>query len=476
MAERNRAHVFVERPALAQPFTPPLRPITPKQWPAPEQRKQHGLNLSASIQAAATAGHNRRPASSGYLGANSGVYVTFQSFPGVELVLERLDPRQGNVHPELRVVSETRHLGEVVEHATVFVPEGKMAYFNRRIQQYIESSSDSEVRHRKLLDRIHEVNLASLEALWTDHAADFPGPNEVVWWEAWLQRQGGAELARFRRFAEDGGMEVARRSLSFRDRVVVQIRGSRELLARSLDKFDGIAELRQPSILMQPIAGQSAFEQREWVDELLDRVKVAEEGAPAVCIIDTGVDRGNPLLSASLAQVDCHACDSAWNVEDHDGHGTEMGGLALYGDVGAALNATEETRLKHRLESVKLMPPNSENDPDLFGALTATCVSRAAIQAPNRPRVFCMAVTATPRQEDSSDMKAGQPSSWSAAVDALAARSDVAISDADVALLDHENQKARRLFIIAAGNVTIWTPMSAYLNRNDLGPVHSISS
>ena len=477
MAERIRPHVIVERPAFAQSFTPPPRRITSKQGPAPEQRGQHGRNLRASIQSAQADGHDRRARPADYLGANVGTYVTFHSFPGVELVLESLDPRQGNVHPELRAVSEIVHSGEeVVEQATVFVPEGKMAYFLRRINQYIQSSSDDTVRHHRLIDPIQEISLTLLEALWTDDAADFPGPNELVWWEVWLRRQDGEELAEFRRFAEEGGMEIARRSLAFRDRAVVQIRGSREKLANSLDKFDGIAELRQPSVLAQSIAGQSAVEQREWVDELLERMRVAEVGAPAVCIVDTGVDRGNPLLLASLSQSDCHACDAAWSIEDHSGHGTEMGGIALYGDVGAALVSPEEVRLLHRLESVKLLPDRSENDPDLYGALTATCASRVEIQAPNRPRIFCMAVTAAPPQaapgqEDGRDLNPGQPSSWSAAVDALAAGAGVALSEADEVFLDEANPAERRLFVIAAGNVTYPASTSDYLDRNDLEPI-----
>ena len=471
MADRNRPHVFVEQPARAQPFTPPPRKITPKQQPAPDQRGQHGSSLRASINAATSAGRTRRARSSGYLGANDGVYVTFRSFPGSEMALESLDPRNGNVHPELRVVSQTGQKEEAVEHATVFVPEGMMAYFTRRIDQYIESSGDSTVRHSKLLDQVHEIGLAVLRALWTDGAADFPGPNEVVWWEVWLQRQDGAELASFRRFAAESGLEVARRSLAFRDRTVIQIRGSREQLASSLDRIDSVAELRRPSLLMQSIADNSASEQREWVDHLLERLEVAELDAPAVCILDTGVDRGNPLLLESLSRSDCHACDSQWNATDHNGHGTEMGGLALFGNLETALHATEDIRLAHRLESVKIVPPHSQNAPDLYGALTATCVARVEIQAANRRRLFCMAVTAAPRRQDDTERAEGQPSSWSAAIDALAAGSGVEISKTDVAFLDVASQAARRLFVIAAGNVALSTPTGDFLDRNDLETV-----
>jgi hypothetical protein len=52
-----------------------------------------------------------------------------------------------------------------------------------------------------------------------------------------------------------------------------------------------------------------------------------------------GVTRGHPLLEASLDADDCHSCDPAWGTHDHDGHGTEMAGLALYGDLTPVLAA-----------------------------------------------------------------------------------------------------------------------------------------
>ena len=472
MAERIRPHIFVEGPAIVQPFRPPPRRITPRRSYSRPNRGLHGQYLRESAQAAQAEGEARTLAAGAYLGSTEGSYVTFRSVPDIELVLESLDPRQGNVHPELRVVTQVQDAQQAVsELATVFVPQGKMAYFQRRISEYIASANDQSVQHRKLLDRIQAISLASLEALWTDGASSFPGPGEIVWWEVWLVRENDSGIESFRGFVEAAGMEIARRSLSFRDRAVVNVRGSREQWASALDKFDGIAELRQPSILMQSIAAHSAVDQRDWVDNLLGRLQVADVDAPAVCIIDTGVDRGNPLLTESLLPSDCHAGDAAWSADDRNGHGTEMGGLALYGDLGEALNAMSAVQLRHRLESVKLLDQGAENDPDLYGALTATSVSRVEIQAPGRARIFCMAVTSSSNRDDIDDRKHGQPTSWSAAVDALAAGSGVAIADSDIVLLDDVGEKAARLFVIAAGNIELPLSASGYPDRNDLEPI-----
>ncbi|PRP90283.1 hypothetical protein ENSA5_65780 [Enhygromyxa salina] len=97
---------------------------------------------------------------------------------------------------------------------------------------------------------------------------------------------------------------------------------------------------------------------------------------PAVCILDTGVNLGHPLIEGSLTPDDCYALDPTWGTHDHDGHGTEMAGLTLYGDLAPQLEDTGPVVLRHRLESVKILPPRGANDPDLYGAVTAEAASR----------------------------------------------------------------------------------------------------
>lgn len=52
------------------------------------------------------------------------------------------------------------------------------------------------------------------------------------------------------------------------------------------------------------------------------------------------------------------------------GHGTAMAGVALYADLLDPLQTSEQVKLLHRLESVKILPTNGENDPELYGAIT----------------------------------------------------------------------------------------------------------
>ncbi|GAA3552131.1 hypothetical protein GCM10022222_39670 [Amycolatopsis ultiminotia] len=120
----------------------------------------------------------------------------------MQLALEKLDPRQGTLHPELRAVQEV-DLGDgvTVERATVFVPQGKLTHFLDRITQYVETADAAKPRNRDLVDRVRAARTASIAALWTDPPAEFPAPGQLFWWEAWLRRRDGNEVSRFRAFA-----------------------------------------------------------------------------------------------------------------------------------------------------------------------------------------------------------------------------------------------------------------------------------
>ena len=122
--------------------------------------------------------------------------------------------------------------------------------------------------------------------------------------------------------------------------------------------------------------------------------------------------------------------------------------------------------LRHRLESVKILPPVGANDPDLYGAVTALATTLPEIQAPFRRRVFSMAVTASP------DGQQGQPTSWSAAVDALAAGRSFDAATGGLVYLDQAEHNAHRLFVVAAGNIDEAKLNPDHLSLCDTEAVH----
>lgn len=472
MAERNRPHLIVEADVAAEPYRRPPQRIEPKEGAGPHDRKAHAQALRTALKGAeAQAMDRRQPQAVEIAGTIPGFYVTFESFPDIELALESLDPRRGEVHPELRNVTKAVVNGESIEFATVFVPDGKLGYFLKRIQQYEETAEADKTRNKNLLDRVKSVGLASLPQLWTDPPDEFPTAEEPTWWEVWLRRRDGEEAARFRAFVgQREGMEVGPRTLGFADRLVILVRATPEQLATSLDVLDDLAELRKPRRSAGFIALEPAADQADWVDDVAGRMTSAAPNAPAVCVVDTGVDRGHALLAPSLEVADCHACDPTWGTDDHHGHGTEMAGLALFGDLGEAITSIGPLPLRHRLESVKLLPPVGQNPVELWGAITATAASRVEIQEPNRRRVFSVAVTSDGVQADGTrQIVTGQPSSWSAAVDALSAGLTIATNDEGMVYLDDDDTASARLIVVAAGNVDLFE--DDYLARCDLEPI-----
>jgi Subtilase family len=473
MADRNRPHILVSGRARLELYRRPPRRIEGEGHQHPQDRAAHVARLLQEIEAAsASIAAGRQVPVTQIEGVTAGAYLVFESFPGIELALESLDPRGSGQHPELVSVQRKSVNGQDVEMAVVRVPDGAFGYFLKRLNKYAETLDRDSPSNQKLVDRIASIGLASLHAIWTDASELFPADDETVWWEIWLRRRDGNELDRLRSYARLSDIQIASKSLVFSDRLVTLALATPRQLSTALDLLDDLAELRKPRAGAELIAESTAVEQAEWVNELQARVVPAPLPCPAVCLVDTGVHQAHPLLSQSLDVRDCQTCDPAWQTSDHAGHGTEMAGVALYGDLGEVLALTGSVELDHGLESVKLLPPLPlENPRPLWGAITATAASLAEIAAPDRPRVFCMPVTAKDEAPPDAHrpQRLGQPTSWSASVDALAAGLGVHVTDGGTVFLDTPGVASQRLFILAAGNVE--TFQDAYIQRCDLEPI-----
>ena len=392
--------------------------------------------------------------------------VTFESWPGFELELKSLDPLRGAT-PELLAVHDRGVDEDRVQFATVYVPGGGLGYFLQRLDQYAtQDTRTGKPKNANMVERVAAVRLATIREIWTDDREAFPEPHVVTWWEVWLRRSDGNEIQRFEEFALAAEIVVGARRLVFDNRVIVLVRATATQLASALNVIDDFAELRAAHVNSEFFVGLAPEEQADWINDLVDRTDPPPDEAPAACILDTGVNRGHHLLEHSLAEDDLHTCDPNWGAADHDGHGTQMAGVTLYGDLRAALEDGHRVRLRHRLESVKIRPPANDTDPTLYGAVTAEGVSRAEIQEPHRSRNFAMAVTTTP------DRTPGTPTSWSAAVDALAAGRAFDSANGELKYIDEASVESHRLFIVSAGNVRDLTDTTlTYLDRCDTLPV-----
>lgn len=381
-----------------------------------------------------------------------GIVIEFESFQDIPLAFESLARERSGI--ELRNVRESNS----TTYATVFVPDGKLAHFEKLIEEYAQRRTNRRgqpIDHQKLIDTIRSIRAATLLSMWTDSE---PFPTSVdtrIWWDVWLpvRRDRTAVLSEFMRKAEEAGVRVAKGELHFPERTVLLALASPMELQQDVSLLNAIAELRRAKETADFFDSLDAKEQSDWLAELLSRTQFAGgENVPYVCILDTGVNRAHRLLSPALESADLHTIEPGWGVTDDHGHGTNMAGLALVGDLTPILDGSEPLTVRHRLESVKLLPGSATNTGDSrhFGYLTKEAVARPEIAKPARARVFSLAVTA----KDGRDR--GRPSAWSAAVDSLAAGTDT------------ENGFAR-LLVIAAGNSD--NP-GAYPGGNSTDPIH----
>ena len=386
-----------------------------------------------------------------------GLQVEFESFPELELAFESLARENQGIE-----LLNVRH-EEGTTRATVFVPDGKLDHFENLIVAYLDRRKDSRDYprdNRRLLDAIQQIRAASLRALWTDDDDAFP-PNEgeSVWWEVWLPVRGNrqATIDAFRERAGLQGMHLAKGELGFPERTVLLARASVEQLRASMVTLNNIAELRRPKETAEFFDTLHPSEQLEWLEDLLARTRYpdSDEDVPYVCLLDTGVNRGHPLLSPALAVDDLYTVEPGWGTDDGDGHGTEMAGLALAGNLTKVLPGSGPVDFGHRLESVKLLSHDGATgtDPEHHGYLTIEAAARPEIAAPSHRRVFGMTITARDNRDQ------GRPSAWSSALDALAADSS--------ARGGHP-----RLLVVSAGNVNDPMAWSNYPASNDSDGVH----
>ena len=444
-------HLLVRGTANSEPYTYPREVRGPEFGLPGRSRAEHGDRLLASLAAARESLENLRERRSAVgIAEDRGLYLEFESDPGFELMLKSLDRARDGI--ELMAVRER---GDIML-ATVFVAEGRLQKLERLIGAYRneDDARYGQPKNRKLVESISEIRMAVLESFWTDDDALLPASGTPIWWEVWL-RVGTARDEIDSAFVEHAGVAGIRLQewrIRFADRTVLLAFATPEQMSQSVELLDCVAELRLAKERPEFFMGLEAHEQAEWVQDLLSRLERSDGDIPAVCVLDTGVNNGHPLLRDSLADSDVLTCDPAWGSSDHHHHGTEMAGLSLFGDLTDPLSHGGPVPVEHCLESVKILPPANfpPNDRELYGSLTQEAMGRIETQAPHRRRVYCMAASSPDARDQ------GRPSSWSAAVDAACC----GIED------EHP-----RLVVLAAGNVER-SDWRYYPDRNDVDQVH----
>ena len=440
-----------------------------------------------------------------------GFYIEFRGKLGFDLITKSLENIKNGIRL-LNVREEEQDKKKVIT-ATVYIPYNKANLFLKKIEDYLDKSSKSgKPKNKDLIESIEGMKLAVLESFWNNKNF-FPKGNEIVNCEVWLRIsedskvnqtgfEKGATLEDFSSYNKDlklenhvlgldrGSNKISIKKnkdknineqidqffktcdelnknqfsqnkinynkdqkICFPERAVVCIQANKKQLMELIKSSDQIAEFRRIQETARFWLEQENKDQTEWVKDLQKRLVIDQESKISICLLDTGVNNGHVLVQPVLSDKDCHTVNPQWGVDDQSGHGTEMSGLIIYGDLQKALESKSKVNIHHKLESVKLIPKSGKhNKKALYGYFTKQGISRAEIANPKKKRTICMAITSV------DDKHTGHPSSWSGALDQMTSGAE------------EENKK--RLLIVSAGNVGGQTEWQNYPHSNLTNSIH----
>ncbi|WP_455151060.1 S8 family peptidase [Capnocytophaga sp.] len=368
------------------------------------------------------------------LPARRGTYLEISSALGYDLVSKSLEDQKAKIQL-LNIRQVTTEDDQKQTFATIYIPHGEEKVLLGKLHKYATEESNGKPKNDILFRSIEDVKLALLEALWTDNQEDFPTERND-WYEVWI-RISGIEKAtidqqcnRFKKSLQSLHISYKEDSiLTFPERAVFLVCANKTSLANLLACSDQLAELRMGRALTGFLFNENRSEQQEWVDDLLSRLEINNDTDSVVCVLDSGVNNGHPLLEPIIPEKNCGSVVGE-GIADGNGHGTRMCGTVIYGDMSSYLANNQKIQIENQIGSVKLLPYNHPNPKEIWGFLTEQAVATSEIIFPKKTICYCMAITAEESEK-------GKPTSWSGAVDSIA----------------YNNGNTGRLFMVSAGNI-----------------------
>ncbi len=472
---RSKGHIYLRDQGQDEPFTSPSTGGGGGNAPA-RDRAQHARDLEVAIAEALHEAQTQRDAREANIaGGTPGFYLEIDINASNPAVVEKLEARQGKEPIELLTVRPSDDNPDRLT-ATVFVPDSKSAHYSKRISDFADPEKDNftyekddnneflldeagnkiqksrRPKNNALVAAIEDARLGRVRSIFTDDPASYPAPDQNIWWEVWLRAD---RLAVFQHAANALDIEHKASVLSFAEREVLLARGTARALSRIIANTDAVAELRLARDIPSQFTLIDGTEQHAWSDDLFARLEAPSDDAPAVCVLDSGTTRRHPLINLALRAEDQLQWEQQPNVEDTSaapwgGHGTQMSGIALYGDLTDLLLSQDPVPMTHWLESVKILPDHGANDPELYGHITASAIGITERDAA-RQHAFCLAVTS------SDTYLTGRPSSWSSRLDELA----------------YGDGTDQRFIAVSAGNIQHAYPAQEYIDQNDSAAIEN---
>ena len=392
------------------------------------------------------------------LPARSGIYLEFASAPTYDLTSKSLEDQKAGIRL-LNIRQVKTEDDQEQTFATIYIPHGEEYRLLEKLHKYAtEELRNGKPKNDNLFRSIENINVALLKALWTDRHEDFPTDHND-WYEVWIRTSVTENIEnQHKRFIDSlQSLNIRFKEdsiLTFPERTVFLVYANIDALTKLLGCSDQLAELRMGRTLTGFLFNENRNEQREWVDDLRSRLEINNDTDSVVCVLDSGVNNGHPLLEPIIPEKNCGSVVGE-GIADGNGHGTRMCGTVIYGEMSSYLANNQKIQIDNQIGSVKLLPHSRSNPKEIWGFLTEQAVATSEIIFPRKTVCYCMAITAE-------DSEQGKPTSWSGAVDSVA----------------YNNGNIGRLFIVSAGNIRDINFLdkdiiNAYPNNHSLRPIQN---
>lgn len=268
---------------------------------------------------------------------------------------------QFSVHPgfdpeDLRKISpEIEFVSQEDETVVIgFASEAALAQFEQRLSTM---ASGGDVTNKQVIFALQSVDGWSPEDRkgWALKKQGFPESDEflldIELWPLEDNHQGREqEWAKFEEWLAQQGIEK-------KD----QVKQAGLTLYRVLCNADQADQLfRHRDVRSVDLPPSFGLERAVVFQDIERFPEVADpgEGAPGVVVLDSGLTTGHPLLKAAVG--DAQSFLPGEEAHDENGHGTHVGGLALYGDFERCLRAGAFVPTL-RLFSGRILDKDNEN-------------------------------------------------------------------------------------------------------------------
>ena len=428
MSENSKPHLFIKNIHTSQGYTTPPSGGGGEANLPERNKSEHGNAILSSLnQIWSSYEQQIELRKQSGLPIKEGEYLTFKSAVDNTLKIESLDS-SGAV---LLSVSTNNNTNQQI--ATVFIPENKKNKFVDKVEKYINSEDNTKPRNQELIEKIDTVEITSVEYLWNSPIEFIPYETEI-WCEIWLATE-GVDIEPIKEHLEQVcvlfEIEFLESILEFPQRTIFLIKADYHQLNELIKSFGYVAEIRKAEELNSFWINQRISENNQWIDEALG-ITTFTKANNFICILDTGINNGHSLIAPVLDNLNLLTVEPGWGVNDSHGHGTNMAGVAIYGNLNAILEKNTQIEINHQLESVKIYNPANPNDKIKLPLITLDAVNRAIINNPDNNRIFCMAITTD------FQVQFGKPSAYSSVIDKI---------------VFGEDNEDKKIFVISAGNI-----------------------